>query len=151
MENLIRTLPSLLRAVDSPEVIEAAAIAAWKHAAGEGLRDHAVPLRLAERILIVAVADAVWQKQLSALCAQMVFRVNHLLGRSLVDRIELRIEPAAIKHRPLEARVATHIDESSVPIELWKAASSISDKNLRQSFLRAALSSTRRNENRKIS
>jgi hypothetical protein len=87
MESLIRTLPLLLRSVDSPEVIETAAIAAWKHAAGDGLKVHAVPLRLEGRQLIVAIADAVWQKQLSSLCAQMVYRINTLLGRSLVDRI----------------------------------------------------------------
>jgi hypothetical protein len=149
MDNLIRTLPTLLRAIDSHEVVEAAAIAAWKHAAGDGLRDHAVPLRLEERTLIVAVADGVWQKQLSSLCAQMVFRVNNLLGRSLVDRTDLRIEPDAVKHRPTAPKAVTQVEENDVPIELWSAARAISDKDLRQTFLRAALSSTKRNESRK--
>jgi hypothetical protein len=151
MENLIRALPDLLRTIDSPEVIEAAAIAAWKQAAGEGLRQHAVPLRLDGRTLHVAVADAVWQKQLRTLCAQMVFRINNLLGHSLVDRIELRIQPSAVKHRSDEAKTAVQVQENDVPIELWAAANAISDKNLRQSFLRAALSSTRRNEKRERS
>ena len=151
MDSLIRTLPQLLRSVDSPEVIEAAAIAAWKHTAGDGLKVHAVPLRLEGRQLIVAVADVVWQKQLSSLCAQMVYRINNLLGRSLVDRIELRVEPSAVKHRPIAQKSVAQIEENDVPIELWSAAAAISDKNLRQSFLRAALSSTKRNENRQRS
>jgi hypothetical protein len=151
MENLIQTLPALLRSVNSPEVVEAVAIAAWKHTAGDGLRDHAVPLRLEDRILIVAVADAVWQKQLSSLCAQMVYRINNLLGRSLVDRIELRVDPSAVTHRPIAPKPVVQLQEHDVPIELWAAASSISDNDLRQSFLRAALSSTQRNKNRQKS
>ena len=151
MESLIRTFPQLLRSVDSPEVIEAAAIAAWKHAAGDGLKVHAVPLHLEGRQLIVAVADAVWQKQLSSLCAQMVYRINTLLGRSLVDRIELRVEPSAVKHHPIELKAVAQIEENDVPAELWTAASSISDNDLRQTFLRAALSSSKRNEDRQRS
>ena len=39
--------PQVLRASgNAPEVAEAAAIAAWKHAAGDGLKEHAVPLDL---------------------------------------------------------------------------------------------------------
>jgi hypothetical protein len=103
------------------------------------------------RILIDAVADGVWQKQLSTLCAQMIYRINNLLGRSLVDRIELRIDPSSIKQRPLEAKTVRQVEQNDVPIELWAAASAISDHNLRQSFLRAALSSTKRNEKRQTS
>jgi hypothetical protein len=66
----------------------------------------------------------------------------------LVDRIEFRVEPSAIKHRPIAAKPLQHIEEKDVPIDLWSAASSISDTNLRQAFLRAALSSTERNEGR---
>ena len=39
MNQLIKSLPNVLRAAnDSEEVAEAAAIAAWKHAAGDGLK-----------------------------------------------------------------------------------------------------------------
>jgi predicted nucleic acid-binding Zn ribbon protein len=67
----------------SNEVAEAAAIAAWKHAAGDGLKDHAVPVKLQERTLTVAVADAIWQKQLHSMRGQLLFRVNSIwAGRS---------------------------------------------------------------------
>jgi predicted nucleic acid-binding Zn ribbon protein len=93
MEGLIKTLPAVLRASgNAPEVIEAAAIAAWKHAAGENLKSHAVPLSLQDRILKVAVADAIWQKQLHAMRGQMLFRVNSLLGQPLVGSIEFIID-----------------------------------------------------------
>ena len=148
MDNLFRTLPSLLQNIDSPEVIEAAVIAAWKQAAGEGLRTHAVPIRLEERVLVVAVADNVWQKQLSTMCAQLVFRVNSLLGHSMVDRIELKVAPDSIKHQPIEQTPQISIEKSDVPVDLWLAASAISDEHLRQTFLRAAMSATKRNERR---
>src|SRR5688572_21865405 len=77
VEALIKTLPAVLRASgNAPEVAEAAAMAAWKHVAGEGLKDRAVPLNLEDRTLRVAVADMIWQKQLHAMRGQMLFRIN---------------------------------------------------------------------------
>ncbi|HEX6729393.1 MAG TPA: DciA family protein, partial [Pyrinomonadaceae bacterium] len=68
MDDLFKTLSAVLRLVgNDPQVIEAAAIAAWKKAAGDGLRQHAIPLRLTDGTLVVAVADGVWQKQLGAM------------------------------------------------------------------------------------
>jgi len=93
MEGLIKTLPAVLRASgNAPEVIEAAAIAAWKHAAGENLKGHAVALSLQDRTLKVAVADVIWQKQLHVRREQMLFRVNSLLGQPLVRSIEFIID-----------------------------------------------------------
>jgi predicted nucleic acid-binding Zn ribbon protein len=94
MEGLIKSLPAVLRASgNAPEVAEAAAIAAWKHAAGEGLRDHAVPLGLQDRTLKIAVADPIWQKQLHLMRGQMLFRVNSLLGQPIVGEIEFIVDP----------------------------------------------------------
>src|SRR5215475_2932172 len=93
MNQLIKSLPAVLRAAgDSEEVAQAAAIAAWKHAAGDGLKDHAVPVKLEDRTLTVAVADAIWQKQLHAMRGQMLFRVNNLLGQPIVGAIEFIID-----------------------------------------------------------
>lgn len=94
MEGLIKTLPAVLRASgNAPEVAEAAAIAAWKHAAGEQLKDHALPLSLQDRTLKVAVRDAIWQKQLHSMRGQMLYRVNSLLGQPIVGTIEFIIDP----------------------------------------------------------
>lgn len=94
MEALIKALPAVLRASgNAPEVAEAAALAAWKHAAGEQLKDHALPLSLQDRILRVAVRDAIWQKQLHSMRGQMLFRVNSLLGQPIVGAIEFIIDP----------------------------------------------------------
>ena len=94
MEALIKALPAVLRASgNAPEVAEAAAIAAWKHCAGEGLRERAVPLSLRDRTLEVAVADLIWQKQLNAMRGQMLYKINTLLGQPVVGSIEFVIDP----------------------------------------------------------
>lgn len=94
MEALIKALPAVLRASgNAPEVAEAAAIAAWKHCAGGGLKDRAVPFALQERTLRVAVADLIWQKQLTSMRDQMIYKINSLLGQPVVGAIEFVIDP----------------------------------------------------------
>src|SRR6201988_2407325 len=144
MNQLIKSLPGVLRAAgDSAEVAEAAAIAAWKHAAGDGLKEHAVPLKLENRTLIIAVADAIWQKQLHSMRGQLLFRVNSILGKPLVSALDFVIDPKLAKP-PVEqpARREEFLD-NEVPLELWSAASAIQDKKLRKKFLTTALLSLR--------
>ena len=94
MEALIKALPAVLRASgNAPEVAEAAAIAAWRHCAGEGLRDRAVAMSLHDRTLRVAVADPIWQKQLTAMRGEMIYRINTLLAQPVVGAIEFVIDP----------------------------------------------------------
>src|SRR6185436_14982698 len=135
MDGLIKSLPAILRAAgDSDELAEAACLVAWKHAAGDGLRDHAVPVRRNQKTLIVAVADTTWQTQLQSLSGQLLFRLNSLLGQPLVTLIDFRLDPRAVA----EARRQTskHSDEqqfdaNSVSIELVEAAAQIQDPDLR--------------------
>ena len=65
MDELFKALPQLLRAAgESAEVSEAAAFAAWRRVAGEAMRGSAVPFRLYNKTLVIAVPDATWRKQL---------------------------------------------------------------------------------------
>ena len=138
MNQLIKSLPSVLRAAgDSNEVAEAAAIAAWKFAAGDGLKDHAVPLKLENRTLTVAVSDAIWQKQLHSMRGQLLFRVNSILGRPVVGAIEFTIDPALAAAQVEEQQPEESLD-NEVPLELWSAANAIQDKELRRKFLKTA-------------
>ncbi len=94
MEALIKALPAVLRASgNAPEVAEAAAIAAWKHCAGEGLKERAVPFALRDRTLMVAVADLIWQKQMMAMRGEMLYKINTLLGQPVVGAFEFIIDP----------------------------------------------------------
>ena len=142
MIDLNRLLPKLLNTTGAnPEITEIAAKIAWTRAAGAGLRSNAIPFRLYQKTLIVSVADAIWQRQMQTMSAELLFRVNRLLGRDVIDFIEFRIDPATIdsaramnfptKHSsPAEAR--------PIPAELVSAASTIADNELRERFMRAA-------------
>jgi len=145
MNQLIKSLPQVLRAAsDSSEVAEAAAIAAWKHAAGEGLKEHAVPLKLENRMLTVAVADAIWQKQLTAMRGQLLFRINSILGQSVVSALDFVIDASRVKPRIEQPEEDEQSLNNEVPLELWSAANAIHDKELRKSFLRTALLSLKK-------
>jgi hypothetical protein len=148
MDSLIKTLPKILQAAgDSPEVAEAACLAAWKHAAGAGLRDHAVPLRLSRNTLVIGVADTTWQKQLQSLSGQLLFRLNAILGQPLVTFIDFTVDPnALVKARSPQygERTSLPVDPATVPVELVSAAAEIKDKDLRRTFLGAAMSCIKR-------
>ena len=148
MESLIKTLPAILTAAGpSAEVAEAACFAAWKHAVGDGLNIHAVPVRLENQTLIVAVADNIWQKQLEQIRPQLLFRLNTVLGHSLVKLIELQIDPNALPKTRRREGAATRWSDDAVPFELRAAASEIQDADLRRAFLGAATSCIKRLEN----
>ena len=148
MNQLIKALPAVLRgAGDSQEVAEAAAIAAWKHAAGDGLKDHAVPLKLEDRTLTISVVDAIWQKQLHLMRGQLLYRINTILGQPIVGAIEFVIEPKRTKPQPETQKKDEPLD-NEVPLELWSAANAIQDPELRKSFMKAAMLSLKRNKER---
>ncbi|HEU4930648.1 MAG TPA: DUF721 domain-containing protein [Pyrinomonadaceae bacterium] len=144
MNQLIKSLPGVLRAAgDSTEVAEAAAIAAWKHAAGDGLKEHAVPLKLEDRTLTIAVADAIWQKQLTSMRGQLLFRVNSILGKPLVGALDFIVDSKIAKPSVEQPAQRDEVLDNEVPLELWSAANAIHDKELRRKFLKTALLSLR--------
>jgi hypothetical protein len=147
MESLIKTLPAILSAAGpSAEVAEAACFAAWKHAVGAALSSHAVPLRLENQTLIIAVADNIWQRQLEQIRPQLLFRLNTVLGHSLVRLIELRVDPHALPKTRIPQGTPGQHSDSAVPFELRAAASEIQDADLRRAFLGAATSCIERLE-----
>ena len=150
MDQLIKTLPAILRASGvSEEVAEAACIGAWKHAVGEGLSRHAVPQQLQSAILFVVVEDAMWKKQLEQMRGQLLFRLNSVLGQALVKSLEFRIDPKWLVQVRGDEDGASKKKERAdykVPIELLSAAAAIEDVELRRAFLGAATSCVRRLE-----
>ena len=146
MNQLIKSLPQVLRASgNSSEVVEAAAIAAWKFAAGDGLKEHAVPSKLEEGTLTVSVSDAIWQKQLHLMRGSLIFRVNSILGQAVVRQLEFVIDRKLAKTREDEQANQEPLD-NEVPLELWSAANAIHDKELRKRFLKTATISLKRKE-----
>lgn len=154
MEDLIRSLPKLLRAAgEAEEVCEAAALVAWRRVAGEALRGQAVPFRLYRKTLIVAVADTTWQRQLEAMSGQLLFRLNSLLGQAVVTFIEFRIDPKTVRaereaiskqETDTEAQERRALQKAAGPLS--HAADAIQDEHLRHRFLVAAGSCIERRE-----
>ena len=146
MDDLFKSIPKVLRAAGlAPEVAEAAAMAAWRRAAGEGLRWNAVPFRLYQKTLVVAVPDAGWQKQLEAMSGQLLFRINSMLGQAVVTFIEFRVDPKTVeKQRQIIGRQKDdHAEQEKVALRTARgkvklAAKSIRDDALRERFLIAA-------------
>jgi hypothetical protein len=145
MDDLIRALPNLLRAAgDAEEVAEAAAMVVWRRVAGEALRGQAVPFRLHRKLLVVAVPDTAWQKQLEQISGQLIFRLNSLLGQAIVTYIEFRVDPATVRAERArigradfdraehERRALQHARQFA------EAADAIQDEDLRRRFLLAA-------------
>lgn len=158
MDALFKVLPALLRSgVEVPEVAEAVAFAAWRRVAGEGLRAQAIPFRLYRKTLVVAVADATWQKQLEPVSAQLLFRLNSVLGQALVTFIEFRIDPQTVRKERARLGIqspdeAARIEERALEragSELQHAAGAIQDAGLRRRFLIAAGSCMNSCEGRK--
>jgi hypothetical protein len=140
MDAVGRLLPALVRgAEDSPHARECAAVAAWNGAVGAGVRRASAPLRLDGRVLVVAVVDATWKKQLERLADQLLFKLNAVLGAPIVTRVLLRVDPAAVE-------AASSHDEPKVDAgdvegctaALARDAAEIPDADLRDAFLRAA-------------
>jgi predicted nucleic acid-binding Zn ribbon protein len=154
MDQLIKTLPAILKASGaSAEVVEAACIGAWKHAIGEGLSSHAVPLQLQDTTLVVIVDDAIWKKQLEQMRGQFLFRLNAVLGHMLVKAIEFRVDPkslAAVRGPEGAAGKDKEQRDYELPPELLSAAAAIEDVELRRAFLGAASSCVRRLEEPEI-
>ena len=151
MIDVARLLPKLLNGTGaSPEMAEIAAKVAWARVAGAGLRRHAIPFRLYRKTLIVSVADAIWQKQLQSMAAELVFRINQLLGRDVVDFIEFRIDPAVVNRTLSELAKNSSQAQSRAPIpsEVISASGNIADPELRQRFVRAAENCINRRESR---
>ena len=152
MIDVARLLPKLLNAPGAnPEMAEIAVKLAWTRAAGDGLRRHAIPFRLFRKILVVSVADIIWQRQMQSMSAELISRINKLLGREVVEHIEFRIDPVTVEQARANSRPRKDQQDKArgpIPEELTAAASEIADQDLRERFIRAAENCIARREAR---
>jgi hypothetical protein len=146
MNELFRALPALLKEFDENETVrEAVTFAAWRRIAGESLRQHAVPYRLFQKRLTIAVKSETWRKHLEQLSGQMIFKINSVLGQAIVTFIEFRVDEAAVekenfKNTPptLSPEELEEIALEEVTPKMRRSADAIKDDNLRYQFLLAA-------------
>lgn len=157
MEALFRALPKLLKEFeDTEEVREAVVFAAWRRIAGESLAEHAIPFRLFNKHLIIAVADKMWKRHLETLSGQMIFKLNSALGQAIVTFIEFRVDAETLQAERCKHQKSQMTDEEQeeaalekVTAKLRHSADAIKDDNLRYQFLLAAGSCLARKERMK--
>ena len=134
MIGFTQILPKLLRA--NPDM---AVKVAWTRAAGTALRRHAVPFRFHDGTLTISVADAIWQKQLQSMSAELMFRLNNILGQTTVHELSFGINPAAVSQaQSVPEEKLPKVPSAAAPDELLFAAATIADGELRARFIRAA-------------
>src|SRR6476661_4456112 len=146
MNELFRALPALLKEFDDNETVrEAVTFAAWRRIAGESLLQHAVPFRLNQKRLTVAVKSETWRKHLENLSGQMIFKINSVLGQAIVTYIEFHIDEKAVERANVQKQTVTLSDEEfeevaleEVTPKMRRSADAIKDDNLRYQFLLAA-------------
>ena len=146
MEELLRALPGLIKEFDENETVrEAVVLALWRKIAGEFLRDHAVPFRLYQKHLIIAVTSETWKKHLENLSGQMIFKLNSALGQAAVTFIEFRVDEKTVEQERSKNKKQTISDAEfedmaldEVSVKLRRSADAIEDDNLRFQFLLAA-------------
>ena len=146
MEELLRALPALIKEFDENETVrEAVVLAVWRKIAGDFLRDHAVPFRLYQKHLIVAVTSETWKKHLESLSGQMIFKLNSTLKQAAVTFIEFRVDEKTVENERLKNKKQAiseaefeDIALDEVSSKLRHSADAIEDDNLRYNFLLAA-------------
>jgi hypothetical protein len=142
MQDIFSALPALLdQHGDNDEVRRSVIFAIWRRVAGDTLAGHAIPTDLDGPTLIVAVADRNWQRNLSELSREMLFRMNYIFGSAEVKRIEFIVDKSALSQsasKTFDAAFAESeaLDEINGPLR--KAADVIENDDLRRKFLLAA-------------
>ena len=70
--------------------------------------------------------------------AEMVFRMNRLLGENAIDFIEFRVDPVTLAQLVEAETPPARQAAATPPAALVSAASAIADNKLRELFMRAA-------------
>jgi hypothetical protein len=140
MTDVSQLLPKLLTAsAANDELLETVVKLAWTKVAGAGIRQQVAPFRLFRRTLIVAVTDAIWQKQLHQMSREFVTRINRLLGAEIINSIEFRIDPETVNdQQTIPSAAETITTPQKLSSDVIDAANAIRDSDLRQRFIRAA-------------
>jgi len=144
MLDLFRTLPGLVKEIEGSELIrDALVFAAWRRIAGEGIAEQAVPVKLENSTLFIAVANQTWQWHLKDLAGQLLFKLNAAVGSPVVNFIDFEINEAAVigsrrRSGPSDEYELRRAAEAAISPELEKAAAGIEDSELRRQFLLAA-------------
>jgi hypothetical protein len=93
---------------------EELACAVWPQAVGRKIAAHTRAARMVRTRLIVEVEDVTWQRQLNALSRDIVWNLEQVLGKGMVEDLEFRVLPRRREPaRATEAAPALSADDSA--------------------------------------
>lgn len=139
MDAFFRTLPGLIEAMEgSEEVRDAFIFAAWRRVAGSQIVERTEPIEFTDGVIVIAVEDRSWQRNLETLVSQLLFKLNATLKSVPIRRIEFRIDPKALA-MPRPAKAAADDKEMVLPEELAISLNEISNERLRNTVKAAAV------------
>jgi predicted nucleic acid-binding Zn ribbon protein len=93
---------------------EELACAVWPQAVGKKVAAHTRAAKLVRTRLVVEVEDDTWRKQLNALSRRIVWNLEQVLGKGMVEDLEFRVVPRRREpQRAAEAVPALFADESA--------------------------------------
>jgi hypothetical protein len=149
MEAVFRTLGKVVSEFEEDERLrDSLVFSVWRQIAGQAIDQASEPLELEQKKLKIAVADENWQRHLTDLTPEMIFKLNSALKRSEVEFIQFVVDEKAVKRGAPENFVSEGQLAEIVPL-LQSSAASIKDRDLRKTFLQAAASALARKEKMK--
>lgn len=140
MNSLLKLMPMMIRmSGDNEAVREQAAFTAWRFVTGPQITHSCIPIRLAQKHLLIAVPDEGWKKQMERVSGDFLFRLNSVIGAPVVTLLEFRVDYDRVKAaQAAEPKPPTFEHTQELTDELSPAAAQIKDEALRAQFLRAA-------------
>lgn len=142
MKRVDQLFPEILRKQPQKQIpVEEVVRSAWARLAGPQIAARTVVFRLYRETLIVHVPDRTWKQQLHRLEAQLLERINRLLGSPMVTGIDFRVDQTLVAvasdGHPPKKGPARELP-AGTEAELEASARAIADPELRQLFLRTA-------------
>ncbi|GIU81246.1 MAG: DUF721 domain-containing protein [Acidobacteria bacterium] len=148
MDELFDTLCRMMEEKDADEDFRQAVVfAAWGRAVGD-LQKKAVPVRLNQKSILVAVVNEDWKKYLESISSKLVFKINALLKQPLINSIDFYVDSTKVTglQEPSLPEESAEACFDYVSAEIRNAADCIEDETLRYNFLLAAGACLRRKE-----
>lgn len=94
--------------------------AVWPAAVGKVIAGHTVRIKLVRSKLVVEVEDAIWQRQLHQLSAQILSRLRKLTGSDSIQDLEFRIAVPRRQAQRVENHETTLLPTKTGSIEVLK-------------------------------
>ncbi len=144
-------IESLLLSIDRDGLYNLAKIELqWENIVGPQLAAVSIPARLSGKTLTVWAAEPVWVDSMSYHKADITSKVNSILGKHAVTSVEVVMNVEA-KSRKKMPQIKQNEQEQTKPMsdsaiaEMEEALDKISDSQLRSTFKKVILKSSRRN------